>query len=114
MSDIIIKNISPKELNKDSLILDVRSDDEIKEKSLDLPFIHEFAEKINVKDFIKKHKLDGKKTLNILCKSGIRATDTAKKFIKEGYDNVKVITGGIIQAEKDGLKMRKQEKNNKE
>lgn len=102
-----IKTISSKELNEKSFILDVRSQEEVEETSLDLPFINEPASKFDAFDFIKKYKLDGSQTINILCRSGRRATKIAELLVEEGYDNIRVIEGGIIQAEEDGLKIRK-------
>jgi len=106
MVTVEIKKIAPKLLKPGSLVLDVRKDDEVKEKSLDMPFLHEDSLTINVGDFIKKHKLDKNKTLNILCKTGQRAMEVAKKFFEIGYKNVQVIEGGIEQAEKEGLKIK--------
>ena len=102
-----IKTINSKDLTNNSFILDVRTEKEIKEKHLlELPFISEDSSKINVEEFIKKHNLNNKETtINILCRSGFRATNVAKKFKKVGYKNIKVIKGGIEQAEKDGIKV---------
>ena len=94
-----IKKISPKNLKDGDLILDVRTIEEVAKKCLAMPFLHEDY------DFIKKHKLDKNKTLNVLCRSGKRALDVAKKFFEEGYKNIQVIEGGIEQAEKDGIKV---------
>ena len=102
-----IKTISPKELNETSFILDVRSSEEVKEESLELPFINEPASNFDAFEFIKKYKLDGSQTINILCRSGRRALQVAELLVEEGYDNIRVIEGGIIQAEEDGLKIRK-------
>lgn len=106
MVTLEIKKVNAKDLSPNSLILDVRTDDEVKEKSLVFPFLHHDSTTINVGDFIKKHNLDKNKTLNILCKTGKRAMDVAKKFLDEGYKNVQVIEGGIEQAEKDGVKFK--------
>ena len=106
MVTIEIKKIKPKLLKPSSLVLDVRTDDEVKEKSLDMPFMHEDSATINISDFIKKHNLDKNETLNILCKTGKRAMDVAKKFFEQGYKNVQVIEGGIEQAEKEGVKIK--------
>lgn len=107
MVTIQIKKVNAKDLKPDSLILDVRTADEVKEKSLlNLPFLHHDSATIDVGEFIKKHHLDKNKTLNILCRTGARAMDVAKKFITAGYENVKVIEGGVEQAEKDGIKIK--------
>lgn len=105
MSSIEIQTISPKNLKIGDLILDVRTYEEISEKVLAMPFIHEDSSTINIDECIKKYNLNGKKTLNVLCLSGKRATEVAKKFIAKGYNNVKVIDGGILEAEKEGLQV---------
>jgi len=105
MSDLKIQKVSPKDLKIGDLILDVRTNKEVNEKVLAMPFIHEDSATIDIDECIKKYKLDGKKTLNILCLGGKRATEVAEKFIKSGYNNVKVIDGGIIEAEKEGVKV---------
>ena len=87
------------------MVLDVRTIEEVAKKCLATPFLHEDSATINVLDFIKKHKLDKNKTINVLCRSGKRALDVAKKFFEEGYKNIQVIEGGIEQAEKDGIKV---------
>ncbi|MDD2839622.1 MAG: rhodanese-like domain-containing protein [Rickettsiales bacterium] len=105
MVDSKVQKISSKDLKVGDLILDVRTREELAQKVLSIPFIHEDSAKINIDSCIKKYNLDGRKTLNILCLSGIRATEVAEKFIKNGFTNVKVVNGGIIQAEKEGLKI---------
>lgn len=103
---MVVKTIDPKKLNQDSLILDVRPKEAIEEKSIALPFISQEADKINVKDFIKKYNLtENGKPLNILCRSGRTATMIAEKFIAEGFNNVQVVLGGIENAEKEGVKI---------
>lgn len=105
MNNLKIKKISPKNLKFGDLILDVRTDKEIAQKALAIPFIHEDSFTIDIDDCIKKYNLSGQQTLNILCEHGKRAIEVAKKFIEKGYSNVKVIDGGIVQAEKDGVKI---------
>lgn len=105
MPSVEIQTISPKNLKIGDLILDVRTNEEINDKVLAMPFIHEDSTTINIDECIKKYNLNGKKTLNILCETGIRATEVAEKFIAKGYKNVKIIHGGIIEAEKEGLKV---------
>ncbi len=105
MITINIKKVSPKNLKDSDLVLDIRTTDEVAKKCLAMPFLHEDSATINVSDFIKKHNLDKNKTLNVLCRSGKRALDVAKKFFEEGYKNIQVIEGGMEQAEKDGIKV---------
>ena len=104
-----IKTISPKELNKNSFILDVRSEEEIEEMHLALPFINKPSTSFDAFDFIEEYNLDGSQTVNILCRSGARAFLVAENFIEEGYDNIAVIEGGILQAEEDGLEIIKKQ-----
>ncbi|HSQ97645.1 MAG TPA: rhodanese-like domain-containing protein [Rickettsiales bacterium] len=105
MAEPEIKTINPKKLQAGDLILDVRTESEVSEKYLAMPFLHEDSTKINIDDCIRKYNLTGCRTLNILCGSGKRATEVAKKFIEKGFTNVKVVEGGLGQAEKEGLKI---------
>lgn len=97
-----IELIEAKDLNKDSLILDVRTQEEIDEESIALPFIHSDSVTFNAEEFLKNHNFNGK-TINILCRSGFRATNVAEQLINAGYSNVKVINGGIEKAKEDGV-----------
>lgn len=97
-----IETIKPKDLTKDSLILDVRTREEIEEESIALPFIHSDSATFNAKEFLKNHNFNGK-TINILCRSGFRATNVAQQLIDVGYTNVKVVEGGLEQAKEDGV-----------
>lgn len=105
MIDCEITKINPKNLKIDDLILDVRTESEVSTKHLALPFLHEDSTKINIKDCIKRYNLTGCRTVNILCGCGKRATAVAKQFIEQGFTNVKVIDGGLVEAEKLGIKV---------
>ena len=103
---VSVEYIDIKELNENSFILDVRTKEEVNSVHLTLPFIHMDSKIINVKDFIKKYDLRNKNTtVNILCHSGRRAEQVAKEFIKNNYNNVKVIKGGIQGIEKENIKV---------
>ena len=65
-----MKYVKPERLTEQSLILDVRTPDEIREEALSLPFFNEELSKLNPRDFVYEHNLDGSKTLNIICHSG--------------------------------------------
>ncbi len=98
-----MKFIKPRDLDTDSFILDVRNTYEHDKESLDYPHVLTPLETLKPEIFIKEHALDGSKTINIICNSGGRASQAAKMFEDEGYDNVAVVIGGIIEADYEGL-----------
>ena len=103
-----VKYINVRELNENSFILDVRTKEEIDSVRLTLPFVNEDSTVIDVNKFIDKYNLQNKETtIIILCYSGRRAEKVAKQFIKVGYDNIKVVKGGIQEIEKEGVKVLK-------
>ena len=80
-----MKYVKPERLTEQSLILDVRTPDEIREEALSLPFFNEELSKLNPRDFVYEHNLDGSKTLNIICHSGSRSQRAAELFEKNGF-----------------------------
>lgn len=92
-----MNTISPKELelklaqNQDLILLDVREDWEYEELNIggrlfplnSLPF--------------KLQELEGFKTREIVlhCKSGARSTQARKYLEKQGFKNLKTLTGGL-------------------
>lgn len=95
--------IKPKDLNRDSIILDVRDPDEYNKESLALPHTFQPLKTLKPEIFIKEHHLNGDQTINIICSSGGRSSQAAQMFEKEGYENVAVVIGGIIEADYEGL-----------
>lgn len=95
--------IRPKDLDETSFILDVRNEDEHNEESLLYPHILEPLKTLQPEIFIKEHQLDGRKTINIICSSGGRASEAAVMFEQEGYHNVAVVIGGLIEADYEGV-----------
>lgn len=95
--------IKPKDLNETSLILDVRDEQEHTEESLKYPHILKPLQTLKPEIFIKEQALDGNKTINIICSSGGRASRAAEMFEKEGYHNVAVVIGGMIEADYEGV-----------
>ena len=53
-----MKYVKPERLTEQSLILDVRTPDEIREEALSLPFFNEELSKLNPRDFVYEHNLD--------------------------------------------------------
>ena len=86
-----MKYVKPERLTEQSLILDVRTPDEIREEALSLPFFNEELSKLNPRDFVYEHNLDGSKTLNIICHSGSRSQRAAELFEKNGFFNVTAV-----------------------
>ena len=103
MPDKNIQTIEPNKLDDDALILDIRTNQEHNEISLNRPHWHIPMDELDIKNFIKHYHITEKKCLNILCRSGSRALKVANQFEKEGIDNVKIIAGGILRAKEHGL-----------
>jgi len=99
--------IRPASLRKDSIILDVRSDEEYRRERLALPHILIKADQVNPEQFMAEYNPNGDKIINILCTSGGRASEVALRFEEAGYDNVAVVIGGIIEAEYEGVQVLK-------
>lgn len=99
--------IRPESLNEDSIILDVRGDEEYKRERLALPHIVIKAVNVKPDEFMKKYNPKGDKVINILCTSGGLASEVAMKFEEAGYNNVAVVVGGIIEAEYEGIEVLK-------
>lgn len=95
--------IRPKDLSRNSLILDVRDEDEYEKESLAFPHIFQPLKTLKPEIFIKEQHLNGKQTINIICSSGGRSSQAAQMFEKSGYENVAVVIGGIIEADYEGL-----------
>ena len=99
--------IRPKSLSNQSIILDVRNEDEYLKERLALPHITIKADEVNPDEFMAIYNPDGKKVVNILCTSGGKASEVAMKFEEAGYNNIAVIVGGIIEAEYEGVEVLK-------
>ena len=99
--------VKPESLNNDSIILDVRSENEYAQERLALPHILIKADKVDPDRFMAEYNPDGEKLVNILCTSGGMASEVAERFEEAGYPNVAVVVGGIIEAEYEGLKVLK-------
>lgn len=100
-----IKQIDARQLKETDLILDIRSHIRHSKIALKYPHWHVEAEDVNPKEFIHQYRLDGTKTLYILCTTGEKSFKTAQQFIEAGFFNVSVVSGGIIQAKTSGLRM---------
>ncbi len=102
-----VQEIDPSKIKQNDLILDVRTESEHQETSLDQKHWLVPLDKLDAEKFIREHDLDGSKPLYLLCRSGRRAVEAAKKFKTAGFNNAIVIQGGITAAEKAGLKLKK-------
>lgn len=99
--------VKPESLDDNSIILDVRGEEEYAQEHLALPHILIKADEVDPDKFMAEYNPDGKKIVNILCTSGGVASSVAEKFEDAGYPNVAVVVGGIIEAEYEGLKVLK-------
>lgn len=101
-----IKTISSEELKQrdlqDGIILDVRSGMEHDEQRLTCPHAHVPLDWLNPAQFMQQQGKSVETPVYILCRSGGRATKAAEKFTAAGYENVYVITGGIVACAADG------------
>ncbi|MBE6463632.1 MAG: rhodanese-like domain-containing protein [Alphaproteobacteria bacterium] len=95
--------VKPESLSEDSIILDVRGNEEYRAERLALPHILIKADDVEPDKFMAQYNPNGDKVVNILCTSGGKASEVAERFENAGYDNIAVIVGGIIEAEYEGL-----------
>lgn len=95
--------IKPESLNENSIILDIRGDEEYKNERLALPHILIKADEVEPYKFMAEYNPKGDKVVNILCTSGGKASEVAERFENAGFENVAVIVGGIIEAHQEGL-----------
>ncbi len=95
-----IKAISAEELKQrdlqDGIIVDVRSGMEHDEQRLTCPHVHVPLDWLNPSQFMQEQGKSTESAVYILCRSGGRAAKAAEKFADAGYNNVYVITGGIL------------------
>lgn len=76
--------------NNDLNILDIRTDIEFANLSLDYPVTHTPLHTVNVTEYPKTEK-----ETYILCKAGPRAFKLAEILAQKGHENLIVIDGGI-------------------
>lgn len=95
--------VKPGTLGINSLILDVRPEEEHQSEMLNLPHIRKDLKDLRPAEFMRANEIGRDKTLNILCETGVRAAEAAKMFEDAGFDNVSVIIGGIVEAGYEGL-----------
>ncbi|MEI6628636.1 MAG: rhodanese-like domain-containing protein [Alphaproteobacteria bacterium] len=88
-----------KQIETNSIILDVRTQMEHAEKHLKCKHIHIPLDELNPSDFIAKNNIDKNTCVYILCRSGKRAEQAALKFNFETHPNIYVIEGGILACE---------------
>lgn len=90
-------------LSCDGIIIDIRTPEEHAEKRLSHPHILVPLDQLDADQFITEHNISAEKPVLILCRSGRRAVPAAEKFISAGYANVKIIEGGILACEANGI-----------
>ena len=97
--------IKPRSLNEKSFILDVRSPEEYEAEELKLPHVFKSLNELNPIEFIRENNLTNEHTINIVCASGLRASQAAEMFEKAGFTNVAVVIGGMVEAEYEGVEI---------
>ena len=92
--------------SQNSVIIDVRTEDEHRGKSLKIKHQHIAIDKANPFNFAAKCKdIDKSSEIYVLCKGGTRAKIAAEQLISKGFNNVSVVEGGIIACENCGLEI---------
>lgn len=89
------------------IVLDVRTDVEHADVSLDHPHLHAPLGDLKPAEFLQDNKITPAQPIYMLCRGGKRATQAAEAFIAAGHDNVHVIEGGIMACEASGIPLRK-------
>ena len=80
----------------DSLLLDVRADEEVKTLKLSLTYhcsvleipMHKVPQRIN--------EIPHDKRIGVFCSSGVRCVIIFAYLKSKGYENVKILTGGYV------------------
>ncbi len=103
--DSKVKQIKADDLKDSDLLLDIRTHFQHAKEALKHPHWHIEAADVDPSDFMRTYKIDPSKTLYIICSTGRKSMDMAKKFIAAGYKNVASVIGGIGAAKEAGLKM---------
>ena len=103
--DSKVKQVKAENLKDNDLILDIRTHFQHAKEALMHPHWHIEAADVDPCEFMRTYKIDPSKTLYIICSTGRKSMDMAKKFIAVGYKNVASVIGGISAAKEAGLKM---------
>ena len=103
--DSKVKQVKAENLKDNDLILDIRTHFQHAKEALMHPHWHIEAADVDPCEFMRTYKIDPSKTLYIICSTGRKSMDMAKKFIAVGYKNVASVIGGIGAAKEVGLKM---------
>lgn len=92
-------------LNCDGIIIDIRTPEEHADKRLVQPHILVPLDQLDAHQFMNENNVPADKPVFILCRSGRRAIPAAEQFIGAGYPNVKIIDGGILACEANGIEV---------
>ncbi len=103
--DSKVKQVKAESLKENDLILDIRTHFQHAKEALKHPHWHIEATDVDPCDFMCTYHIEPSKTLYIICSTGRKSMDMAKKFIAAGYKNVASVIGGISAAKEAGLKM---------
>ena len=97
MELINLKNCNVKEiknyLKEGWKIIDVRENDEIKEISLNVPFIHIPLQKV----LMGAYNLEKNDNYLVICRSGVRSQKACYALQQHGFKNVINVSGGILE-----------------
>lgn len=101
----VVSLISPEDLNglHDIQLIDVRTPEEFDEGHLDKALNINYYDDAFMSDMISK--LDKSKPIYIYCKSGGRSGKASKKLKKQGFTKVYDLEGGIINWNKNNMKV---------
>lgn len=101
----VVSLISPEDLNglHDIQLIDVRTPEEFDEGHLDKALNINYYDDAFMNDMVTK--LDKSKPIYIYCKSGGRSGKASKKLKKQGFTKVYDLEGGIINWNKNNMKV---------
>ncbi len=103
-----VRSVSPLQLPQltrdDAVIVDVGEPHEYKKGHLPK------AQNVPLKSLLKDHSAFNKhksKTVVVTCRAGNRADTAARHLIKNGFENVYTLAGGMLSWEKENLPVEK-------
>lgn len=87
----------------EGVVIDIRTPAEHEEIRLTRPHILMPLNQLDPHQFMEENNVSNDTTVYILCRIGGRAVPAAEMFINSGYSNVKIIEGGILACEANGI-----------
>ena len=98
-----LQNLDPQR----DIVIDVRTKAQHDEKHLRCDHFHIPLDGLDPQRFMKKYNPDNQARVYLLCGGGTRARKAADKFFAAGYENLKIIEGGLRACEAAGYPIEK-------